>query len=273
MKSTLSPKLSNHVLTGILLAVIISFTASCSKEKKGGNPAADPLNIGYTVKGAWPHDIESFTEGLEIHGGQLYESTGEHGKSWIGVIDIKTGKPDKKVSLEEKYFGEGITILNNKVYQLTYKTKIGFIYDLKTFKKLGSFEYSNAEGWGLTHDNQHIIMSDGTENLTFLDTVTLKPVKTLEVRDEDGAVSEINELEYVDGFIYTNQWKTNLILKIDAQTGKVVGRIDLTAKADEIKLLNINADVLNGIAWHPSTKSLLVTGKHWPVIYILQLKK
>jgi len=175
--------------------------------------------------------------------------------------------------LEEKYFGEGITILNNKVYQLTYKTKIGFIYDLKTFKKIGSFEYSNGEGWGLTHNNEHIIMSDGTEKLTFLDTVSLKPVKTLEVRDEDGAVAEINELEYVDGFIYTNLWKTNLILKIDAQTGKVVGRIDLTPKADEIKLLNGNADVLNGIAWHPSTKSLIVTGKHWPLIYILQLKK
>ena len=253
--------------------VIIGLMSSCSKERKTLTPATDSLNIGYTVKGAWPHDVESFTEGLEINKGLLYESTGEHGKSWIGVVDIKTGKPDKKVVLEEKYFGEGITILNNKVYQLTYKTKIGFIYDLKTFKKIGSFEYSNGEGWGLTHNNEHIIMSDGTEKLTFLDTVSLKPVKTLEVRDEDGAVAEINELEYVDGFIYTNLWKTNLILKIDAQTGKVVGRIDLTPKADEIKLLNGNADVLNGIAWHPSTKSLIVTGKHWPLIYILQLKK
>ena len=271
MKSTLSPK--KYQSLGTCLLLVCCILLSCSKEKKHENPEADPLNIGYTVKGAWPHDIESFTEGLEIHNGQLYESTGENGRSWIGIIDIKTGKPDKKVTLEDKYFGEGITILNNKVYQLTYKTKIGFIYDLKTFKKLGSFEYSNTEGWGLTHDSEHIIMSDGTEKLTFLDTATLKPVKTLEVRDEDGAVSQINELEYVDGFIYTNQWKTNLILKIDAQTGKVVGRIDLTVKADEIKMLNANADVLNGIAWHPSTKSLIVTGKHWPLIYILQLKK
>lgn len=248
-------------------------TCGTADKRQAAKPATDSLAIDYIVKSAWPHDIGTFTEGLVIHNGKLYESTGQNGKSWIGTVDIKTGMPDKKVVLDNKYFGEGITILNNKVYQLTYRTKIGFIYDLHTFKKTGEFTYDNAEGWGLTHNNEHLIMSDGTDKLTYLDTLTLKPVKTLAVRDEKGPVKNLNELEYVNGFIYANIWETNLIARIDEKTGQVVGRLDLTAKANEVAMVHPSADVLNGIAYHDQTKSLLVTGKYWPFIFVLQLKK
>lgn len=261
---------SLYILASLLL---LAACGASDKSEKTSAASVDSLAIGYNVKSAWPHDIGTFTEGLLIHNGKLYESTGQEGKSWIGIIDIKTGVPDKKIVLANKYFGEGITILNNKIYQLTYKTKIGFIYDLHTFKNIGEFTFTNEEGWGMTHNNEHIIMSDGTDKLTYLDTVTLKPVRTLSVRDEQGPVKNVNELEYVDGFIYANIWETNLIIKIDEKTGQVVGRIDLTPKANEVKMVHPNADVLNGIAYHAETKSLLVTGKYWPFIFVLQLKK
>lgn len=246
----------------------------CEKKKETPpTPAVDPLAIGYTIKATWAHDINAFTEGLVVHDGKLYESTGNHKQSWIGIIDVKSGKPDKKIILEDQYFGEGITILNNKIYQLTYKTKTGFVYDLKTFKRIRTFSYDNAEGWGLTHNNENLIMSDGTDKLTYLDTTSLKPVKTLAITDDNGPVEKINELEYVDGFIYANIWETNLIIKIDASSGKVVGRIDLSSKRSDVELINPNADVLNGIAYHAASKSLLVTGKYWPFIFVLQLKK
>jgi glutamine cyclotransferase len=266
----------NNTARPLYTFATVLLLAACGASDKRDNPtspANDSLAIGYTVKSAWPHDITTFTEGLIIHKGKLYESTGQEGKSWIGTVDIKTGVPDKKIILDNKYFGEGITILNNKIYQLTYKTKVGFIYDLNTFKKTGEFSYTNAEGWGLTHNNEHIIMSDGTDKLTYLDTTTLEPVKTLSVRDEKGPVKNVNELEYVDGFIYANVWETNIIIKIDEKTGQVVGRIDLTPKANEVEMVHPAADVLNGIAYHTETKSLLVTGKYWPFIFVLQLKK
>lgn len=257
--------------TGIILVLFI-LIAGCGREKEKETRAEkDTLAINYTVRTQWPHDTQAFIQGLVIHEGKLYESTGQE-KSWLGIVDINTGKADKKVILDDAYFGEGITILNNKIYQLTWKSKVGFIYDLKTFKKLGEFTYE-TEGWGITHDSQHLIMSDGTEKLLFLDTVTFKPVKTLRVTDENGAVKMLNELEYVEGFIMANVWETNNIVKIDPNTGKVVGRLDLSSLTRDARMRNPNAEVLNGIAYHPVTKLLLVTGKNWPMIYVLHLNK
>jgi glutamine cyclotransferase len=250
--------------------MVLSF--ACSKDKdKTTDDKKDNLLINYTVKTQWAHDPQAFTQGLVIHEGKLYESTGQD-HSWIGIVDVNSGKPDKKVVLDNAYFGEGITILNNKIYQLTWTNKVGFIYDLKTFKKTGEFPYE-TEGWGLTHDSANLIMSDGTDKLTFLDTTTLKPVKTIHVTDEYGPVKKLNELEFVDGYILSNQWETNLILKIDPKTGKVVGRMDMTPLVRDAKMRNPQSDVLNGIAYHPVTKLLLVTGKNWPMIYVLQLKR
>lgn len=250
--------------------IVLILLVSCGKENKEQS-TGDALTIPFKLKTRWKHDTQAFTEGLLIHQGKLYESTGQK-QSYIGIVDIKTGKTDKKVVLDDQYFGEGITILNNKLYQLTWQNHIGFVYDLETFEKLREFQYA-TEGWGLTHDNHHLIMSDGTEKLIYLDTVSFKPVKTIRVKDENGFVTKLNELEYMDGFILANQWETNKILKIDPQTGTVVGILDLTPLAQEAKLDNPRADVLNGIAYHPATGLLIVTGKFWPSAYVLQLNQ
>ena len=264
------------IKTGILVCSVIAMTfgfISCKNEKEKESAESTVPTIYYKVKTTWPHDTEAFTQGLVIHNGVLYESTGQNGQSWIGIIDINTGKPDKKVELDEKYFGEGITILNNKVYQLTYKTKVGFVYDLKTWEKLREFQQPLVEGWGITHDNKNLIMSEGTDKLYFVDTTTLKPVRTIAVTDDQGPVTKLNELEYVEGFIFANIWETNFIVKIDPQSGKVVGRMNLSSLAQNAALRSPKAEVLNGIAYHPTTKLLLVTGKNWPSIYILQLNQ
>ena len=251
----------------LLLSTVL---LACAKEKESADDEKpDPLAIKYSVKSEWAHDTQSFIQGLVIHEGKLYESTGQE-KSWVGIVDIKTGKPDKKVVLPDVYFGEGITILNNKVYHLTWESHVGFIYDLDTFKKIGEFTIEK-EGWGITHDSTNLIMSEGTDRLLFLDTVTLKPVRTLKVTDENGPVQKLNELEYVEGYIFANQWESPVIYKIDPSTGKVVGRLDLSPLARDAKMRNPQADVLNGIAYHPTTGMLLVTGKYWPRIYVLQL--
>lgn len=250
--------------------ILLSLLLACGKDKNG-TASGNHEPIPFKLKMRWKHDTEAWTQGLLIHQGKLFESTGQK-QSYIGIVDIKTGKPDKKVVLDDKFFGEGIAILNNKIYQLTWQNKVGFVYDLATFEKIQEFTYE-TEGWGLTHDNHHLIMSDGTEKLIFLDTVTFKPVKTIKVKDENGFVTKLNELEYMEGFILANQWETNRILKIDPDNGEVVGELDLTPLAREAKMDNPRADVLNGIAYHPTTKLLIVTGKFWPSTYVLQLNQ
>ena len=253
-----------------MLAIIFGLLMACGNEDNSGG-TRDDLLISYKLKQRWKHDTQAFTQGLLIHEGKLFESTGQE-QSYIGIVDIKTGKPDKKVVLDDKYFGEGITVLNGKIYQLTWQNKVGFVYDVNTFEKLREFNY-DTEGWGLTHDNHHLIMSDGTEKLIYLDTATFQPVKTIRVKDENGFVTKLNELEYMDGFILANQWETNRVLKIDPETGNVVGVLDLTPIVQEAKLDYPRADVLNGIAYHPATKLLIVTGKFWPSSYVLQLNQ
>jgi glutaminyl-peptide cyclotransferase len=185
-------------------------------------------------------------------------------------VDIATGAHDKKIILDKKYFGEGITILNNKIYQLTWQNHLGFIYDLMTFKKIGEFQY-DYEGWGISSDGKNIIVSDGTSKIRFLDTLTLKSVKDITVKDVQVAVDKLNELEFVDGFIFANQWQSNYLLKIDPRTGEVVGRMDLSTLAEKIFALNPKADVLNGIAFEKKSKLLLVTGKFWPALFALKI--
>lgn len=253
----------------IILLGFMVFVSGCKKQGDE-KPVATIPTIYYKVKTTWPHDMEAFTQGLVIHDGILYESTGQEGHSWIGIIDIKTGVPDKKVILDKKYFGEGITVMNNKVFQLTWKSHTGFVYDLKSFKKLREFSYT-TEGWGITHDGVNLIMSDGTDKIHFLDTTTLKSVRTLPVTGEFGVVDKLNELEYVEGYIFANIWETNNIVKIDPKTGKVVARMDLTPLAQNAALRNPESNVLNGIAYHAGTKLFLVTGKNWPSIYVLKL--
>ncbi len=228
--------------------------------------------INYAVKQSFPHDAALFTEGLLVHNGQLFESTGSpqnlpQAKSMIGVINLQTGKFDEKIALDKMYFGEGIVFLKNKLYELTYKNKVGFIYDAATFKKLDSFTYKNAEGWSLTTDGKRIIMSDGTSALTYLDPIKLTPVKQLNVTENGQPKDSLNELEFIKGYLYANIWQNNSIVKIDTASGKVVGKLDLSSLTFEAKNRNSAADVLNGIAYDSVTDKIYVTGKLWANIY------
>lgn len=261
----------------VLSVLSISFY-SCSEIHGPSLKDADvskttaPL-INYAVIKYFPHDINLYTEGLLIHKGQLFESTGSpddhpQTKSVIGIIDLATGKMNQKVEIDKrKYFGEGIVILNGKLYQLTYTNQVGFIYDVNSFKKLGQFTYANIQGWSLTTNGKDIIMSDGTDILTFLDSASLKPINTMSITENGIPVKKINELEFIKGFIYANIWQTDIIVKIDPSNGTVVGKLDLASLAFEAKNKNPEADVLNGIAYDAVADKIYVTGKLWPNIY------
>jgi len=226
-----------------------------------------PEKYSYEIVQSLTHDETFFTQGLEIHNGYLFESTGENGKSAIYKVNLKTGKVLQSVKLADRYFGEGITIFNNRIFQLTYKNKVGFVYELETMALVDSFQYTSAEGWGLTNDEKQLIMSDGTNVLTYLDPVNYKPVKKIQVYDDKNPVLYLNELEYSDGYIYANVWTTNLIVKIDIQTGKVVSKINLDGILTMISDPNKQVDVLNGIAIDPVTKKMYVTGKLYPKLF------
>lgn len=264
-----------YFATAILLT---GFLFSCNnnsnqpgKDVIASTPATPIIN--YAVTKFFPHETNLYTEGLLVHNGQLFESTGSpddhpQTKSVIGIIDLATGKMDQKVEIDKsKYFGEGIVIFNDKLYQLTYTTQVGFIYDLKTFRKTGEFKYSNKQGWSLTTNGTELIMSDGTNKLTFLDPATLKPVKVLAVTENGVPVEKLNELEFIKGFIYANVWLTDFIVKIDPATGRVIGKLDFTSLSFEAKNKNPDAEVLNGIAYDAATDKIYVTGKLWPNIY------
>ncbi len=243
---------------------------SCSKSKEANSvPAGNQIN--YAVLKVFPHDVKAFTQGLTVYQGRLFESTGQAG-SWIAEVDIASGNQDKKVVLDKEFFGEGITILHNKVYQLTWQNHIGFVYDVRTFEKLKEFEYGR-EGWGITHNDKNLIVSDGTEKLYFLDTLSLQPVDTITVIDKAGSVDNLNELEFVDGYIYANRWGTSDVLKIDPSNGRVLGILNLASLSEKAHQLDSRADVLNGIAYEKKSKTWLVTGKLWPVLFVLYIQK
>ena len=263
-------KLFFALLTPFIITCSVFVLNSC-KTKDSETETTDSLAIAYTIINTLPHNTEAFTEGLVIQQNKVLESTGQNNTSWIAEVNPASGEHDKKVILSPEYFGEGITVLNNKIYQLTYTTKIGFIYDATTYKKLGEFTYQ-TQGWGMTHDGKNLIMGDGSDKLFFLDTVSLKPVRTITVTNGNNRIKEVNELEYIDGYIYANIWQTNWIIKIDPANGKVVGRLDLSQIGNQIKSMYPQADVLNGIAYDANSKSLLITGKHWPKSYLIKLK-
>lgn len=265
----------------LILFVILYSCSSDPKKTEVENvvPKTEELvaTINYEVIGKLPHDQTAFTEGLLFHNNQLFESTGAPAdqpqyKTVIGILDTVKGKLDAKIDLGRTIFGEGMVILNNKIYQVTYKNQVGFVYDAKTYKQLSKFSYNNLEGWGMTTDGTSLIMSDGTNILTYLDPNTLKPTKTINVTNAGYAEDNINELEYIDGYIYANIWMKNYIAKIDLKTGKVVGVMDCSQLTDEAHRLNPEADVLNGIAYDPATKRMFVTGKMFPNIYVIKLK-
>ncbi len=248
-----------------LLIVFVTLIIACCKPNTG-----EIQDIPYTVVKIFPHDTSAFTQGLVIEYGRLFESTGQEGASWIAEVELASGKQDKKVVLANQYFGEGITILNKKIYQLTWKGHIGFVYDINSFLKISEFQYEH-EGWGITHDGKNLIVSDGTDKIHFLDTTTLKEVTSINVTQGSRPVDKLNELEFIEGYLYANRWMTNEVLKIDLSSGHVVGRLDLTELARQANQVNPSADVLNGIAYEKKSGLLLVTGKWWPLLFAMRL--
>ena len=237
----------------------------------------EPPAISYTVLNALPHDTNSYTEGLLIHDGKLFESSGapqeyDNTRSIVGIVDPESGKIAVKAELDRKtYFGEGITILHEKLYQLTWTNKKGFIYDLKTFKRVGEFDFPSKEGWGITTDGTSLIISDGSSNLTYLDPVTFKTNRIVGVTDNNGPVGNINELEWVNGTILANIYQTPYIFRINPSTGKVLGKADFSNLVKEIKLKTPDVEYMNGIAWDSAKNKILITGKLWPNIYEVRL--
>lgn len=252
-----------------------------SKDTNANAPATQAASlpaISYTLDATYPHDTTSFTEGLLFHDGQLYEATGApdempQTRSLFGTVDLHTGHITPKAEIDrKKYFGEGIVFLNGKVYQLTYQTKVGFVYDAKTFQKLGQFTFPSAEGWGMTTDGKSLIMSDGTDVLTWLDPQTFATVKVVHVSDMNGPVQNVNELEYINGAIYANIYTTNRIIRIDPSNGNVTAAIDLSALADQARSKYSGSLEMNGIAYDSTSGKMYVTGKMWPEIYAISLK-
>ncbi|CAM5404031.1 glutaminyl-peptide cyclotransferase [Rhodanobacter lindaniclasticus] len=245
-----------------LLALLLATTA-CT--------AAIPI-YGYRIVHVYPHDTSAYTEGLFYKDGLLYESTGEKGASTIRKVQLETGKVLQRHDLPAQYFGEGIVDWNGELIQLTWQDQIGFVYGLDDFKLRRSFSYP-GEGWALTRDDRHIYMSDGSSVLRILDPATLATTGSIMVTADGVPVTNLNELEWVDGEIYANVWLTNRIARIDPATGHVVGWIDLTGLFDVNTLPVPMNDVLNGIAWDAQGKRLFVTGKHWPKLFEIKLVK
>ena len=225
--------------------------------------------MGYRIVNTYPHDPRAFTQGLVFADDLLYEGTGLRGQSSLRKVDLETGNILLIRQLPARFFGEGITIYGNKIIQLTWRARVGFVYDRQTFQLLDRFNYS-TEGWGITHDGNSLIMSDGTPTLYLLDPQTCKEVGRIEVHDLDGPVSRLNELEYVRGEIYANVWKTDRIARISPQTGAVVGWIELEGLLSPEER-NRQIDVLNGIAYDAKNDRLFVTGKLWPKLYEIEL--
>lgn len=223
----------------------------------------------YAVINAYPHDRSAFTQGLLYDNGFLYEGTGINGYSSIRKVDLVTGNILQSRDLPFPYWGEGITIYGNRIIQLTWLHNTGFVYDKNSFDLLQEFSYP-TQGWGLTHDGQKLIMSDGTAKLHFLNPVTLNEIGSIDVYDQDGPVYRLNELEYIRGEIYANVWLTDRIARISAVTGQVLGWIDLTGLLNRADLTYL-PDVLNGIAYDAQHDRLFVTGKFWPALFEIRL--
>ena len=265
----------NKFLTFIFLVLLLG---SCKNNDTSNNEITlnnaikPPPAISYNIVATYPHDTSYYTEGFQYYKDHLYESTGNYGVSKLLKIDLKTGKPVKELSLNKKYFGEGLTVLNDTIYQMTYREKTGFVYDIN-FNLVRNFTYE-TEGWGMTTDGKDLIMSDGSSNLYYREPSTFRTLKIVSVTDNNGPVANVNELEYVDGFIYANVWNTDYIIKIDPSNGHVVGKMDFTGLLEKSGKPGANyetGNVLNGIAYDPAKKSLLITGKLWPLIFEVKL--
>jgi glutaminyl-peptide cyclotransferase len=270
MQRQLRVRVRSTFLTALLLHVLL-LTASISlfSQTARNRPQAHPREYTYTVVQSFPHDPDAFTQGLVYHDGFLYEGTGLQGRSSLRKVRLETGEVLKRVDLPYEYFGEGIAIVGNEIRQLTWKSEVGFVYDLRSFRQIRRFSYS-GEGWGLTSNGADVYMSDGTSDIRILDAATLHEKRRIYVHDGSKSIDRLNELEVVEGQIFANIWETNRIARISPQTGEVVGWIDLSGLLSPMYQLEPGA-VLNGIAYDSARKRLFVTGKLWPRLFEIRL--
>jgi len=231
-----------------------------------------PKEYSYQVVKEYPHDVKAYTQGLQYVDGELYEGTGNYGTSSLRRVTLETGEVNKTRDLDQSLFGEGITVLGERIFQLTYKSQVGFIYDKSTFEEIQKVYYQNREGWGLTNNGEELIMSDGTNVIYFLDPEMFTINRQIEVYHDQGPANSLNELEYINGKIWANRYFTDEIVIIDPETGKVEGRINLKGilKAADRRP---TTDVLNGIAWDRDGDRLFVTGKYWPKLFEIKIRK
>jgi len=242
-------------------------------EQPGENQTPPPPVLGHTIIQVYPHDTSFYTQGLTFYKGELYEGTGDPGyvgQSRLMKIDLKTGKALKKISLSDKYFGEGITILRDSVYQLTWQEHKVFVYTLKDFKLVKEYDIT-GEGWGITNDGQRLIVSTGNGILYYYDPSTFRLLSKSSIMEGNNQTFNLNELEYFDGFVYANQYQYPYILKIDPAAGRVVAKYDVNDMWNRVKAIDPTVDVPNGIAYDSTTKKIFVTGKYWPEMYEIQL--
>lgn len=282
MRYTFNIHLPDLICTSLIVTILMTVAGCNNPSNDNTSPVEEKSSvpvIPYITKAIYPHDTTLFTEGLVFHNGLLYESGGAppelpFTKSVIGISDLVSGSFTSKVEIDRsKYFGEGIVFLKNKLYQLTYKNQKAFVYDATTFKKIDEFTYANAEGWGMTTDGYSIIMSDGTSIITFIDPGTYKPSRVLKVTENGVIRDSLNELEYINGFIYANIWMRPEIVKIDIGNGKVVAKLNLTSIINAVASRKPGSLEMNGIAYDSATGKVLVTGKLWPSVYEIEFQK
>jgi glutaminyl-peptide cyclotransferase len=258
---------SRHVALTLAVIAVIVFGGAALVLVSNSPSSSEPANYTYTIINVYPHDKTAFTQGLVFEDGVLYEGTGLYGQSTLRRVDLETGNVTQLHSLPSNLFGEGITIFDDKIIQLTWMSGRGFVYDKNSFELLQEFTYSTEEGWGITNNGSNLIMTDGkTANLYFLDPESFQIIDQVEVIDEE-PVTNRNELEYIDGRVYANIWMTEKIAIINPETGQVTGWINL----EGLDAGNPNADVLNGIAYDTETGRLFVTGKLWSNLYEIKL--
>jgi glutamine cyclotransferase len=275
-------RVSLVVLAVVAAAGVVFFILLLLRDKRADQPnaasrgndqatnEARAQQVSYEVVSSYPHDPTSFTQGLVWHGGTLYESTGLKGESKLRRLEFPSGRVLKEISLAPEFFGEGLALVDSRLIQLTWQSHRGFVYDLETFRLLQEFSY-DTEGWGLTYDGKNLILSDGSSNLFYLDPQTFRPIRKLAVTMNGRPVTELNELEFIEGEIWANVWQTDLILRIDPSTGQVASFLDLKgvlAPSDKTG----REDVLNGIAYDSDKKRIFVTGKLWPRIFEIKVK-
>ncbi len=265
-----APRLGNRVLKAM-----VSYDGGSEEITKNVRILSEnaPSIYTYEIVNTFPHDKEAYTQGLEFHNDTLYESTGHKGTSWLRKVDFKTGKVLRQIDLDDTYFGEGITIMNDKIYQLTWKAKTGFVYDLTKFEKTDSFQYGESrEGWGLCNDGTKIFKSDGTEKIWHLNPNTLIEEGYIETVTNKSVFNRANELEYVDGKIYANVYQKESMMIIDATSGAIEGVINFGGLKSKVTQHD-KLDVLNGVAYHPTRKTFFVTGKNWDKLFEVKISK